>query len=94
MNLFDHLINYINYYSQCNTSSSGIKFIENSVLVKYTFILSRIPLCRIYVKSEFKEEYSDILPYYNLIEKDKILLNFELVKVMIDKLFIKCIENK
>ena len=71
-----------------------MKFIENSILIKYTFILSRIPLCKIYTIAEFKEVYSDILAYYNLIEKDKILLNFELVKVIIDKLFIKCIENK
>ena len=90
LNIFDHLYNYIEYYnSQCNSSPSAIKFIENSVLVKYTFILSRLPLCKIYTTSEFNEIYKDILPYYNLIETDKVLLNYEFVKVIIDKLFIK-----
>jgi hypothetical protein len=94
LNLFDHLINYIEYYKQLNTSPSGMKLIENNALVKYIFILSKIPLCRIYIISEFNEVYSDILSYYNLIEHDAVLLNYELVKVIIDKLFIRFVENK
>ena len=94
LNLFDHLINYIEYYKQINTSPPCMKLIENNALVKYIFILSKIQLCKIYVISEFNETYSDILAYYNLIECDSVLLNYELVKVIIDKLFIRFIENK
>ena len=91
LNLFDHLVYYISYSCQYPGNK---EFIEGNVLTKYMFILSKMPLCKIYIESKFNEIYADILSYYNLIETNKVLLNYELVKVIIDKLFIKCIENK
>lgn len=92
LNLFDHLVYYINWCSPQYPGNS--KFIEGQVLTKYMFILSKMPLCKIYTETTFNKMYADILPYYNLLEKDKVLLNYELVKVIIDNLFVKCIENK
>ena len=97
LNLFDHLDKYITLYTQANSlTSNSQKIFANQIITRYIFIINKIQLNKIYIKSTFENIYSDVLPYYNLIDnnttlEDKILLNYELVKEIIDILFRKCI---
>jgi hypothetical protein len=97
LNLFDHLDKYITLYTQMNSlHSNSQKIFANQIITRYIFIINKMQLNKIYIKSTFENIYSDVLPYYNLIDnnatlEDKILLNYELVKEIIDILFRKCI---
>ena len=97
LNLFDHLDKYITLYTQANSlTSNSQKIFANQIITRYIFIINKMQLNKIYIKSTFEKIYSDVLPYYNLIDnnatlEDKILLNYELVKEIIDILFRKCI---
>jgi hypothetical protein len=97
LNLFDHLDKYITLYTQANSlTSNSQKIFANQIITRYIFIINKMQLNKIYIKSTFENIYSDILQYYNLIDnnatlEDKILLNYELVKEIIDILFRKCI---
>ena len=97
LNLFDHLDKYITLYTQANSlTSNSQKIFANQIITRYIFIINKMQLNKIYIKSTFENIYSDVLPYYNLIDnnatlEDKILLNYELVKEIIDILFRKCI---
>lgn len=100
LNLFDHLDKYITLYTQANSlTSNSQKIFANQIITRYIFIINKMQLNKIYIKSTFENIYSDVLPYYNLIDnnttlEDKILLNYELVKEIIDILFRKCIISK
>ena len=97
LNLFDHLDKYITLYTQANSlTSNSQKTFTNQIITRYIFIINKMQLNKIYIKSTFENIYSELLPYYNLIDnnstlEDKILLNYELVKEIIDILFRKCI---
>ena len=98
LNIFDYLDKYINYYLENNKFSQDQYknkrklFFINSILVNYTFLLSKGNIHKILTKTDFEKEYSDILPYYRLLQSNNdILLNYEMVKIIIDIRFKKCI---
>ena len=98
LNIFDYLDKYINYYLENNKFSQDQYknkrelFFINSILVNYTFLSSNGNIHKILTKTDFEKEYSDILPYYRLLQSNNdILLNYEMVKIIIDIRFKKCI---
>ena len=79
LKIFEHIFHYITDLKLVNIISS-----------KYTFVVNKLDIHRIYIKKDFDEKYKDTLPYLNQLSADKDL-NYNIALVILDLLFNKAL---